>query len=69
MSEERLWTLFFSQVVHLGEEKRGRAKQRWMNCVIRDMRAIGKTEDEVHDRTGYRRIVSAAATLQLSGSG
>ena len=33
-----------------------------MDCVNRDMRAIGNTKDEVHDRTGWRRIVSAAAT-------
>ena len=26
-------------------------------------------KDEVHDRTGWRRIVSAAATPQLSGTG
>ena len=47
--------------------KRGRPKQRWMDCVNRDMRAIGTTKDEVHDRTGWRRIVSAAATPQPTG--
>ena len=26
------------------------------------MRVIGSTKDDVHDRTGWRRIVSAAAT-------
>ena len=52
-----------------GRRKRGRSKQRWMDCVNRDMRAIGTTSDEVHDRTGWRRIVSAAATPQPSGSG
>ena len=52
-----------------GRRKRGRPKQRWMDCVNRDMRAIGTTKDEVHDRTGWRRIVSAAATTQRSGSG
>ena len=40
-----------------------------MDCVNRDMRAIGATKDEVHDRTGWMRIVSAAATPQFSGSG
>ena len=45
-----------------------RPKQRWVDCVNRDMRAIGTTKDEVHDRTGWRRIVSAAATPQPSGS-
>ena len=40
-----------------------------MHCINRDMRAIGTTKDEVHDRTGWRRIVSAAATPQPSGSG
>ena len=49
--------------------KRGRPKQSWTDCVNRDMRAIGTTKDEVHDRTGWRRIVSAAATPQPSGSG
>ena len=38
--------------------KRGRPKQRWTDCVNRDMRAIGTTKDEVHDRTGWRRIVN-----------
>ena len=49
--------------------KRVRPKQRWMDCVYRDMRAIGTTKDEVHDRTGWRRIISVAATPQPSGSG
>ena len=40
-----------------------------MDCVNRDMRAIGTTKDEVHDRTGWRRILSATETPQLSGSG
>ena len=26
----------------------------------------GRTEDEIRDRTGWRRIVSVASTLQLS---
>ena len=34
-----------------------------------DMRAIETTKDEVRDRTGWRRIVSAAATPQPTGSG
>ena len=33
-----------------------------------DMRAIRTTKDEVHDITGWRRIVSAAATPQPSGA-
>ena len=33
--------------------RRGRSKQRWMDCVNRDTRAIGATEDEVHDRTDW----------------
>ena len=57
------------EMVPPGRRKRGRPKQRWMDCVNRDMRAIGTTKDEVHDRTGWRRIVSAAATPQPSGSG
>ena len=57
------------EMVPPGRRKRGRPKQRWMDCVNRDMRAIGTTKDEVHDRTSWRRIVSAAATPQPSGSG
>ena len=56
------------EMVPPGRRKRGRPKQRWMDCVNRDMRAIRTTKDEVHDRTGWRRIVSAAVTPQPSGS-
>ena len=52
-----------------GRRKRGRPKQRWMDCVNRDMRDIGTTKYEVHDRTSWRRIVSVAVTAQPSGSG
>ena len=45
------------EMVPSGRRKRGRPKQRWMDCVKRDMRAIGTMKDEVHDRTGWRRIV------------
>ena len=34
-----------------------------MNCVNRDMRAIGTTKDDVHGRSGWKRIVSATAKL------
>ena len=47
--------------------RRGRSKQRWIDCVKSDTRAIGAVED-VHDRTGWRRIVSAAATPQQRGN-
>ena len=47
------------EMVPPGRRKRGRPKQRWVDCVNRDMVAIGTTKDEVHDRTGWRRIVSA----------
>ena len=57
------------EMVPPGRRKRGRPKQIWMDGVNRDIRAIGTTKDEVHDRTGWRRIVSAAATPQQSGSG
>ena len=52
-------------------EKKARKTETEMDglCVNRDMRAIGTTSDEVHGRTGWRRIVSAAATPQPSGSG
>ena len=46
------------EMVPPGRRKKGRVKQRWMDCVNRDMRAIRTTKDEVHDRTGGRRIVS-----------
>ena len=48
--------------------KRGRPNQRWMDCVNRYMRAIGTTKDEVHDRTGCRRIVSATAPHNKVGA-
>ena len=57
------------EMVPRGRRKRGRLKQRWMDCVNRDMRVIRTTKDEVHDRPGWMRIVSAAATPQPSGSG
>ena len=34
-----------------------------MDCVNRDRRGIWITEDEVHHRTGWRRIVLDATTL------
>ena len=37
--------------------RRGRPKQRWIDCVKPDTRAIGAAEKDVHDRTGWRRIV------------
>ena len=39
-----------------GRRKRGIPKQRWMECVNRDMITIGTTKDEVHDRTGWREL-------------
>ena len=42
------------EVVPHGIRKRGRPKQKWMDCVNWDMRAIGTTRYEVHDRTGWR---------------
>ena len=52
------------EMVPPGRRKRGRPKQ----SVNRDMRAIGTTKDDVHNTTGWRRIVFAAATPQPSGS-
>ena len=57
------------ETVPPGKRKRGRPNQRWVDCVNRDMRAIGTSKDEVHDITGWRRMVSVAATSQPSRSG
>ena len=43
-----------------GAAREGGPRQRWMDSVHRDMRAIGTTKDEVHDRTGCRIVVGAA---------
>ena len=56
------------EMVPPGRRKRGRPKQRWMDCVNRHMRAIGTTKDEVHDRTDWRRIVSAAGPHSQVGA-
>ena len=57
-SEERLWRWY-----HLGEEiEEDRSRDGWTVSTERDMRTTGTTKDEVHDRTGWRRIVSAAVT-------
>ena len=48
-----------------GRRRRKIQQQRWMDSVNQDLRAIGTTEDEVYDRTSWRRIVSVAATPQL----
>ena len=45
------------EMVPPGRRNRGRPRQRWMDCVNRYMRAIGTTKDEIHVRTGWRRIV------------
>ena len=54
--------------MHLGEEsEEDRSRD---GCTVNgDMRAIGTTKDEVQDRTGWRRIVFAAATPRPIGSG
>ena len=57
------------EMVPPGRRKGERPKQRWMDCVNRDMSASGTMKHEVHGRTGWRRLVSAAATPQPSGSG
>ena len=44
------------EMVQTGRRKRESPKQRWMDCVNRDMRAIRTTKDEVHDRTGWGEL-------------
>ena len=56
-------------MVPRGRRKRETPKQRWMDCVNPDVRAIGTAEDEVHDGIGWRRISSTTAIPSLSGSG
>ena len=55
------------EMVPPGRRKRGRPKKRWMDCVNRDMRVIGTTKDEVHDRTGWKRILSATPQPSWGG--
>ena len=51
-----------------GRRKRGRPKMRWLDCVNNDLKVIGATEDDVHDRDSWRRVISATATPQQSGT-
>ena len=53
------------EMVPPGRRKRGRPKQRWMDCVNRDMRASGMTKTEVHDRTGWRSPMTELAGGEL----
>ena len=48
------------------EKKGGSPNQRWIGCVNWDMRAIGTAKDDVNDRTGWRRIVSAIRILTVT---
>ena len=67
--QDRVGIETFEIVPPVRRRRRGGPTQRWMDCVNRDMTAIGTTEDEVNDRTGWKRILSDAATSQLSGHG
>ena len=51
-----------TEMVAHGRRRRGkgRPKQGWMECVNRNMRAIGTIKYEVHARAGWMRIVSTA---------
>ena len=50
------------------KKRKTEAEMDGLWTVNRDMRAIGTTKDEVHDRTGWRRIVSAAVTHSQVGA-
>ena len=67
-SKTVLWTCEWSVPAHAIRRKRGRPKQIWMDSVKRNIRATGTTKGEVHDKTGWRRIVSAAATHNQVGA-
>ena len=60
MSEDKHWRWYC-----LGEKRKTKAEMDVLNRDV--MRAIGTTEGEIHDRTGWGRIVSAVATPQPSG--
>ena len=51
-----------------GRRKRGRPKTRWSDCLQADMKATAANTTDVFDRDVWRSRVSAAATLQTSGS-
>ena len=46
------------EMVPPGQRRRGRPNHIWMDCVNRYVRAIGRTKDDVHDRTGWKRNVT-----------
>ena len=50
------------EMIAPGRRRRRIPKKRGVDFVNSDMRAIGMTKYEVHDRTGWRRIVSDGAT-------
>ena len=54
------------EMVPPGRRKRGSPNQRWIGCVNWDMRANGTAKDDVNDRTGWRRILSAIRILTVT---
>ena len=42
--------------------RRGRPKQRWMDTIRNDMKAVGAREEDAENRNTWKMLISAAAT-------